>query len=123
MSNDVTDLYDDEKKEEDKPAAASPPTTSAAAEPPIWVVKRYFPAEKLQYVLNRLASEGYQVRDILTASAPEGHRYLQEGTQCFHVIAFDAMRIMKKQGEDMHAQLAALMGNVTQPIPMGPPQR
>lgn len=77
----------------------------------VWRVEPMVRGNDLEAELNTLAAEGYQVHGI------------HNNDHYFMVVAFDPMQIMKKQGEDMQAQLAALMGSVTQPVPMGPPQR
>lgn len=78
------------------------------AEPPIWKVCKHVPLTQLQSCLNKLADAGYQVKDLLRTTAPYDHKYLQEGAECFHVVAFDGARIMKKQQEDMQRHLAAM---------------
>lgn len=89
------------------------------APPPIWVVKKFVPINQLQSCLNQVADQGYQVKDILQVKAPHNHRYLAEGTDCAHVIAFDGTRIMEKQTKDMQAQMTALMGTIPTPSTPG----
>jgi len=125
MSTDIDELL---VAEASVPKESEPPK-SDSKEPPIWVVRKYVPIAFLHAVLNRLADKGYQVRDIIKTAvtpeylsflaqhSPKELRILREGDECYHVIAFDGGRIMKKQAEDMQAQMAAIMG--TMPTPGG----
>jgi hypothetical protein len=74
----------------------------------VWRVEPVIRGNELEDELNSLAADGYQVHSV------------HPNEEYFLVVAFDPMQIMKKQGEDMQAQIAALMGT---PVATGMPPR
>jgi len=66
----------------------------------VWSVEPMVKATELDEELNLFAEDGYQIHSI------------HKNGDFFMVVAFDPMQIMRKQGEDMQAQMAALMNNM-----------
>jgi multidrug efflux pump subunit AcrB len=66
----------------------------------IWRVQPMVRAVELEDELNSFAAEGYQIHSV------------QFNDAFFVVVAFDPTQIMKKQSEDMQAQMNALMANL-----------
>lgn len=69
----------------------------------VWVVLQDVTVHDLEAALNELAASGYQVHSVHLAC-----RYDYEPKR-YNVLAFEPTLIMKKQGEDMMAQMSALM--------------